>query len=61
MSDRARTPGSSDGELSRESDALDEAREAALMREVLRAQERHREGGVDPELDEVDGEQEPHE
>jgi hypothetical protein len=29
---------------------LDAAREAALLQEVIRAQERHREGGVDPEL-----------
>jgi hypothetical protein len=32
--------------------APDEIGEAALMREVLREQEQHREGGVDPELDE---------
>ena len=30
----------------------DDADEAALIRKVLRAQERHREGGIDPELDE---------
>jgi hypothetical protein len=30
----------------------DEARETALMREVLRTQEQHREGGVEPELGE---------
>jgi hypothetical protein len=30
----------------------DEAREDAMMREVLRRQEQHREGGVEPELDE---------
>ena len=28
----------------------DDAREAAMIRKVLRIQERHREGGVDPEL-----------
>jgi hypothetical protein len=37
-----------------ESGALDDAREAALMREVLREQEQHREGGVEPGLDEPD-------
>jgi hypothetical protein len=38
---------------------LDEASEAALMREVLRAQEQHREGGVEPELDGRDADPEP--
>jgi hypothetical protein len=38
---------------------LDHAREAALMREVIRAQQRHREGGVDPELDDADADPEP--
>lgn len=54
MSDRASTPGGSDDELSEEPDGLDDAREAALMREIIRAQERHREGGVEPELDDAD-------
>lgn len=31
-------------------DRPDDAREAALIRKVLRLQERHREGGVEPEL-----------
>jgi hypothetical protein len=35
-------------------DALDEVQEAALMREMLRAQERHREGGIEPGLDDGD-------
>jgi len=59
MSDRASTPGSSDDEPSGEPDALVDAREAALMRDMLRAQERHREGGVEPELDGADGNPEP--
>lgn len=59
MSDRASTSSSSGDEQSGEPDVLDEAREAALMRDVLRAQERHREGGVEPELDGVDGDPEP--
>lgn len=54
MSDRASTPGGSDDDLSEEPDGLDDAREAALMREIIRAQERHREGGVEPELDDAD-------
>lgn len=33
-----------------EPDGSEEAREAALMREVQRMQQKHREGGVDPEL-----------
>jgi hypothetical protein len=38
---------------------LDEAREAAMMREILRRQERHREGGVEPELDQTGEEPRP--
>jgi hypothetical protein len=33
---------------------MDDAREAALMREVLREQEQHREGGVEPGLQDPD-------
>jgi hypothetical protein len=33
---------------------MDDAHEAALMREVLREQEQHREGGVEPGLEEPD-------
>ena len=51
MSDQEQAPDSSGDELHGEADLLDDAREAALIRKVLRAQERHREGGVDPELD----------
>lgn len=43
MSDQASVPRSSDDEP----DAAESAREAALAREVLRLQERHREGGID--------------
>ena len=59
MSERASAPGSSEGEASGESDVLDDARAADLMREVIRMQERHREGGIEPELDNVDGDHEP--
>jgi hypothetical protein len=46
-----REPVNSGDEPGKDPDVQDDAREAALMREVLRAQEQHREGGVDPELD----------
>lgn len=50
MSDREPTPGSSGDESDSESDRQEDAAEAALIRKVMREQERHREGGVDPEL-----------
>jgi hypothetical protein len=56
MSDQEQTPDSSGDEPHGEADLQDDAREAALIRKVLRVQERHREGGVDPELD-VDDEE----
>jgi hypothetical protein len=59
MSDRAPTPGGADDEPRGESDVLDDAREAAMMRDVLRVQERHREGGIEPELDGVEEDPEP--
>jgi hypothetical protein len=37
----------------------DEAREAALMQEILRRQEQHREGGVEPELDDTNEDPRP--
>jgi hypothetical protein len=59
MSDQASTPGGSGDEPSGKPDVLDDDHEAAMMRDVLRAQERHREGGVEPELDRPDGDPEP--
>ncbi len=53
MSERESAPGSSGDQPGNDSHVLDEAREAALMRQVMRAQEQHREGGVEPELDGV--------
>jgi hypothetical protein len=50
MSERAPTPGGSGAEPNDEPGETDDAREAALMREVLREQEQHREGGVEPGL-----------
>ena len=54
MSERAPAPGSSGDKPNGEPGALDDEREAALMREVLREQEQHREGGVEPGLDDPD-------
>jgi hypothetical protein len=54
MSERAPAPGSSGDEPNDDPGALGDAREAALMREVLREQEQHREGGVEPGLDDPD-------
>ena len=54
MSDQTPVPGGSGDELKGESEVMDEAHEAAMMRAVMRAQEEHREGGIDPELDDTD-------
>jgi hypothetical protein len=59
MGEREQAPGSSGEKPDHDPDVLDEAREAALMREVLRTQEQHREGGVEPELDEMDEDPRP--
>jgi hypothetical protein len=57
MGEREQAPGSGSGEDPGDGpEALDEAREAAMMREILRRQERHREGGVEPQFDERDEE-----
>jgi hypothetical protein len=50
MDDRAPTPGSHDDQRSGEPAEPEQAGEAALTHELLRLQERHREGGIDPEL-----------
>jgi hypothetical protein len=63
MSEQEPAPGSAGGGPIHGSDVADEAhrpdedeaREVALMREVMRKQERHREGGIEPWLrDEAD-------
>jgi hypothetical protein len=59
MSEQEPAPGSSGAEPGKDSDVLDEAHEAALMREVMREQEEHREGGVEPGLDAGDTATEP--
>ena len=54
MSDQPSAPGGSGGATDSSPEAAAEDREAAMMRKVMRMQERHREGGVDPELDDTD-------
>ena len=54
MSDQASVPGGSGGAADSSPEATAEDREAATMRAVMRMQERHREGGVDPDLDDAD-------
>jgi hypothetical protein len=56
MSEQESAPGSSGGEPGTDSEVVDEAREAELMREVMRKQERHREGGIEPWLRDEAGE-----
>jgi hypothetical protein len=53
MSEPEQVPGNSGGKPGHDPDIEDEARDAALMREILRTQEQHREGGIEPELDET--------
>src|SRR5215472_2902210 len=53
MSEQTPAPGGSGDEPTSEPEVMDEAHEAAMMRAVMRAQEEHREGGVDPDLDDA--------
>ena len=61
MSDQASAPGGSSSAAESEPEVTAEDREAAMMRKVMRVQERHREGGVDPDLGDpdADDDQEP--
>jgi hypothetical protein len=60
MGEREQPPDSDSGEnLGHGPEGEDDAREAAAMREILRRQEEHREGGVEPELEEPDEEPGP--
>jgi hypothetical protein len=59
MGEPEQPPGSSGEKLRQEPGVEDEAREAALMQEILRRQEQHREGGVEPELDETNEDPRP--
>ena len=51
MSERIPAPGDADNQPASEPDVADDDEIAAKMAAVMRAQERHREGGVDPELE----------
>ena len=51
MTDRTPAPGDADDQPGSEPDVADDDELAAKMAAVMRAQERHREGGVDPELE----------
>jgi hypothetical protein len=50
MSEPEPSTASPGAELSGEPDLPEAGREAAMMRKVIREQERHREGGIEPEL-----------
>jgi hypothetical protein len=58
MSDSMPTPGDADDQRDSEPD-MSATDEFAKMRAVMRASEKHREGGVDPELDVADADPEP--
>ena len=51
-------PGNADDQRGGEPEVLDSA-EVAKMRAVMRASEKHREGGVDPDLEDADSEPGP--
>ena len=59
MSDQASEPGGSGGKPDSGPEMTAEDREAAMMRKVMRMQEGHREGGVDPDLKDADGDAGP--
>ena len=59
MNDPGPTPDGSGDERTGKHATPEDDREAAMMRDVLRAQEEHREGGVEPGLDRPDGNPEP--
>ena len=50
MSDPEPSPANPDQDLSADPDSHEATVEAAIMRKMIREQERHREGGVEPEL-----------
>jgi hypothetical protein len=58
MSDRKPTPGDADDQRGSEPD-MSATDEFAKMRAVMRASEKHREGGVDPELEAADADPDP--
>jgi len=58
MNDRLPEPGNADDQRGNEPD-LSATAEFAKMRAVMRASEKHREGGVDPELEDADADSGP--
>jgi len=58
MSDRMPEPGNAGDQRGSEPDMSGTA-EFAKMRAVMRASEKHREGGVDPELQDADADHDP--
>ena len=54
MSDQASAPGDPGRTAESRPEVTAEDREAAMMRKVMRIQEAHREGGVDPDLADAD-------
>ena len=58
MTDRTPEPGNAGDQFGSEPDLSDTA-EFAKMRAVMRASEKHREGGVDPELQDADADPDP--
>jgi hypothetical protein len=58
MSDPSPAPGDAEAQPNSEPDVAD-ADEFAKMRAVMRASEKHREGGIDPELEVTDPEPGP--
>ena len=59
MTERIPVPGNADDQPGSEPDVADDDELAAKMAAVMRAQERHREGGVDPELEVTDADPGP--
>jgi hypothetical protein len=58
MSDRTPEPGNAGDQPGSEPD-LSSTAEFAKLRAVMRASEKHREGGVDPELEDADADPDP--
>ena len=59
MTDPRPAPGDAGDQGGSEPDVADDDEIAAKMEAVMRAQEKHREGGVDPELEETDADPDP--
>ena len=59
MTDHRPVPEDADDQRGSEADVADDDEIAEKMRSVMRAQERHREGGIDPDLEEADADNEP--